>query len=212
MKMFDSPTCFSPGYDFVSSQRSTACSCRFVECEPDVRQVCLTDQDSFVVLASDGLWDVMTDQEATDSVQVRPVNTMQQLYLGRHKSDMSCAAVLGLGSCWQTAIYIPSMTLYILFSSCFIFNPRHSSTYLSVVECVSAYAKARVRCFPARKLGFTLRSSMQCCSPSPHCNDVEHELSSWLQGYFSECICVEFQNALQLLCCQQVVRLLCCVF
>ena len=44
--------------------------CRFVECEPEVRQVRLTDQDSFLVLASDGLWDVMTDAEAVQSVQV----------------------------------------------------------------------------------------------------------------------------------------------
>ena len=41
-----------------------------MDCEPDVRQVRLTDQDSFVVLASDGLWDVMTDEEAVQSVQV----------------------------------------------------------------------------------------------------------------------------------------------
>lgn len=48
------------------------CGCRFVECEPEVCQLRLTDQDSFVVLASDGLWDVISDQEAVDCVQVRP--------------------------------------------------------------------------------------------------------------------------------------------
>ena len=37
---------------------------RLVECEPDVRRVRLQPSDEFVVMASDGLWDVMGDQEA----------------------------------------------------------------------------------------------------------------------------------------------------
>ncbi len=39
---------------------------RFVECEPDVRRLVPVPGDNFVVLASDGLWDVLSDQEAVD--------------------------------------------------------------------------------------------------------------------------------------------------
>lgn len=41
-----------------------------MECEPDVKQWRLQEGDSFAVLASDGLWDVMSDQKAVDAVQV----------------------------------------------------------------------------------------------------------------------------------------------
>ncbi len=37
---------------------------RFIECEPDVTRLRATSEDSFVVMASDGLWDVISDQEA----------------------------------------------------------------------------------------------------------------------------------------------------
>lgn len=43
---------------------------RLVECEPDVARWPLQEADSFAVLASDGLWDVMSDQEAVDHIQV----------------------------------------------------------------------------------------------------------------------------------------------
>ena len=51
-------------------------SCRLVECEPDVNQWRLQEGDSFAVLASDGLWDVMSDQEAVNSVQVVHLSVM----------------------------------------------------------------------------------------------------------------------------------------
>ncbi|KAK9829310.1 hypothetical protein WJX72_005079 [[Myrmecia] bisecta] len=41
---------------------------RFVECEPDVTRTPLKPEDSFVVLGSDGLWDVISDQQAVDIV------------------------------------------------------------------------------------------------------------------------------------------------
>ena len=44
--------------------------CRLVERKPDVGIVALTPEDGFVVLASDGLWDVLSDQEAVDVAQV----------------------------------------------------------------------------------------------------------------------------------------------
>ncbi|GIL80760.1 hypothetical protein Vretimale_9141 [Volvox reticuliferus] len=39
---------------------------RFVECEPDVRRLMPQPGDNLVVMGSDGLWDVMSDQEAVD--------------------------------------------------------------------------------------------------------------------------------------------------
>ncbi|KAK9845926.1 hypothetical protein WJX81_006154 [Elliptochloris bilobata] len=39
---------------------------RFVECKPDVLRLCLQPDDDLVILASDGLWDVMDDQLAVD--------------------------------------------------------------------------------------------------------------------------------------------------
>lgn len=41
---------------------------RLVECEPDVRRVQLQVEDEFIVVASDGLWDVLSDQDACDIV------------------------------------------------------------------------------------------------------------------------------------------------
>lgn len=49
------------------------CGCgRFVECEPDVKRTKLGPGDSFVIMGSDGLWDVMDDQTACDIAQVLP--------------------------------------------------------------------------------------------------------------------------------------------
>ena len=45
-------------------------ACRLVESEPDVNQWQLQEADTFALLASDGLWDVMSDQEAVNTVQV----------------------------------------------------------------------------------------------------------------------------------------------
>ena len=41
---------------------------RFVECDPDVRRVQLAPQDRFVIMASDGLWDVVADGDAVQMV------------------------------------------------------------------------------------------------------------------------------------------------
>ncbi|CAN0034562.1 unnamed protein product, partial [Scytosiphon promiscuus] len=39
-----------------------------ISAEPDVRERCLEQHDEFLVLATDGLWDVMTSQEACNIV------------------------------------------------------------------------------------------------------------------------------------------------
>ncbi len=44
--------------------------CRFVERRPDVGRVQLSPGDDLVIMASDGLWDVMDDQTAVDIAQV----------------------------------------------------------------------------------------------------------------------------------------------
>ena len=46
---------------------------RLVECEPEVGQHALRSGDGFVIMATDGLWDVLTDQEAVDTATVRPI-------------------------------------------------------------------------------------------------------------------------------------------
>lgn len=44
--------------------------CRYVECMPDVGRVQLLPEDSMVLMASDGLWDVLSDQQAVDTAEV----------------------------------------------------------------------------------------------------------------------------------------------
>ena len=43
---------------------------RLVESRPDVGRVLLQPEDSFIILASDGLWDVLDDQSAVDIAKV----------------------------------------------------------------------------------------------------------------------------------------------
>lgn len=48
-----------------------AMHCRFVSAEPDVSRLQLMPlQDEFVILASDGLWDVISSKEACEIVKV----------------------------------------------------------------------------------------------------------------------------------------------
>jgi len=42
---------------------------RFISSEPEITVMPLADEDRFVILASDGLWDVLTNQEAVDFVR-----------------------------------------------------------------------------------------------------------------------------------------------
>lgn len=45
--------------------------CRLVSCEPDVTRRKLLPGDAFMIVASDGLWDALTDQHAVDIAAVR---------------------------------------------------------------------------------------------------------------------------------------------
>jgi serine/threonine protein phosphatase PrpC len=45
--------------------------CRFVESRPDVGRVLLLPEDSLMIMASDGLWDVLEDQQAVDIAEAR---------------------------------------------------------------------------------------------------------------------------------------------
>ena len=48
----------------------SSCECRFVECTPEVGRVQMLPEDSVLIMASDGLWDVLLDQQAVDIAEV----------------------------------------------------------------------------------------------------------------------------------------------
>ena len=66
----------------------------FVTCEPEIQIKDLRDhEDSYLILASDGIWDVMTNSEAVDVVK--------QAIMSKPYSDVAkelCAHALALGS------------------------------------------------------------------------------------------------------------------
>ena len=45
-------------------------ACSFVECTPEVGRVQMLPEDSMLIMASDGLWDVLLDQQAVDIAEV----------------------------------------------------------------------------------------------------------------------------------------------
>lgn len=59
---------------------------RLVECEPEVGCWPLLETDCFIILASDGLWDVMSDLQAVDCVQ-KVLKTSFTAKSGRQYSD-----------------------------------------------------------------------------------------------------------------------------
>jgi serine/threonine protein phosphatase PrpC len=61
-----------------------------VTADPDVREVMLTKEDEFLIIACDGIWDVMTSQAAVDFVR----NSLKE-----DEGDVSLAAEKLLGAC-----------------------------------------------------------------------------------------------------------------
>jgi serine/threonine protein phosphatase PrpC len=57
-----------------------------VTCEPDIIQHDRTEQDEFLVLACDGIWDCMTNQQV--------VNYVLQQLSERHKLDTICEEIM----------------------------------------------------------------------------------------------------------------------
>ncbi|GIQ86599.1 protein phosphatase 2C family, partial [Kipferlia bialata] len=41
---------------------------KFLTCEPEMQSVALRESDDFVIIACDGVWDVVEDQDACDTV------------------------------------------------------------------------------------------------------------------------------------------------
>lgn len=58
----------------------------FISAEPDIVTINKDKKDSFIVIACDGLWDVMTSQECVDLVR-------QKIKAGTQKDDMAEALV-----------------------------------------------------------------------------------------------------------------------
>ena len=90
----------------------TQATCRLVECGPDVGQHALRADDRFIVMATDGLWDVLTDQEAVDTASVCLSSNLPDLRLDALQ-NLTCAHRWGLHHCgapatsWPAAV--PSM-------------------------------------------------------------------------------------------------------
>lgn len=51
---------------------------RFVSAEPEVTWFSLNPHDEFAILASDGLWDVILNNEAVEIVKVRDMNSVSR--------------------------------------------------------------------------------------------------------------------------------------
>lgn len=69
---------------------------RYVSSEPDVHRVRLQPGDEFVVLASDGLWDVCSDQEA--------INLVGSVLAAKASEDASAAAHAAADGLVQSAL------------------------------------------------------------------------------------------------------------
>merc|ERR1712048_1450762 len=77
---------------------------------PDILVQKVTPEDEFVILACDGVWDVMTNQQACDFVRTRLVDKMEMGQIGQELLDECCAEdpkeTSGLGTDNMTAVIV----------------------------------------------------------------------------------------------------------
>ncbi|CAA6658201.1 unnamed protein product [Spirodela intermedia] len=72
---------------------------RHLSSDPDVVEALVDVETEFLILASDGLWKVMTNQEATDSIrsmkdpQAAAKHLIEQALARKSKDDISCVVV-----------------------------------------------------------------------------------------------------------------------
>ena len=64
-------------------------------CDPDVKNYRLQNDDKFIVAASDGLWDVMNDQDAVDVAQVRSYGKLLIVNMSQQSMHPFLAAAYG---------------------------------------------------------------------------------------------------------------------
>lgn len=79
-----------------------------LKAEPDIKVQKLTPEDQFLIFASDGLWELISDQEAVDMVKRSPRNVSVSKKMFRH-----CCFILSgfLVSVYQLRKYYTNVTL-----------------------------------------------------------------------------------------------------
>jgi serine/threonine protein phosphatase PrpC len=80
-----------------------------VTATPDVMSERLTEEDSFVILASDGLWDVMTDKRACEIVKAKILTAMANASGGGEKVPLSFLAMVAAQALVQSALNAGTM-------------------------------------------------------------------------------------------------------
>ncbi|KAL4519818.1 hypothetical protein Ndes2526B_g01618 [Nannochloris sp. 'desiccata'] len=80
-----------------------------VTATPDVMSERLTEEDSFVILASDGLWDVMTDKRACEIVKAKITLAMANASGGGEKVPPSYLATVAAQALVQSALNAGTM-------------------------------------------------------------------------------------------------------
>jgi hypothetical protein len=142
---------------------------RYVEAEPDVARVELSSGDEFLLLASDGLWDVLSDQEACDVArQVLQVGRSGDAVCfvswgcvvycccgGGSYHDVVCCAGARMQWCAARALWVhaPVSPLPLLIGSrkCLITQPRACRWWCHQMQQASWAAAAPVQAGGTRR-------------------------------------------------------------
>ena len=77
---------------------------RFVIPTPDIKQEQLTSDDEFIILASDGLWDVVSNQVGATATLITLITPGRGL---PYRSDLGLSRCLGPGECLHSFIHHP---------------------------------------------------------------------------------------------------------